>query len=69
MQNSIVVFTFSVFNQKYPFWANLVQKKNKIVSFKYEEFNGDVHFFFFQLDITFFKICSKKLKLFVEAEI
>ena len=26
MQNSIVVFTFSVFDRKYLFWANLVQK-------------------------------------------
>ena len=26
MQNSMVVFTFSVFERKYPFWANLFQK-------------------------------------------
>ena len=26
LQNSIVKFTFSVFNGKYPFWASLVQK-------------------------------------------
>ena len=26
MQNSIAMFSFSVFDQKYPFWANLVQK-------------------------------------------
>ena len=32
MQNSMVMFTFSVFYQKYPFWVNLVQKI-KIVSF------------------------------------
>ena len=31
IQNSIVVFTFSVFDRKYPFWANLV-KKVKIFS-------------------------------------
>ena len=31
MQNSMVVFTFSVLDWKYPFWANLVQKI-KIVS-------------------------------------
>ena len=31
MQNSFVVFTFSVFDQKHTFWANLVQKI-KIVS-------------------------------------
>ena len=26
MQNWMVMFTFSKFNQKYPFWANLVPK-------------------------------------------
>ena len=26
MQSSLVVLTFSVFDQRYPFWANLVQK-------------------------------------------
>ena len=26
MQNSVVMFTFSVFDWKCPFWANLVQK-------------------------------------------
>ena len=26
MQNSVVTFTFPVFDQKYPFWANLTQK-------------------------------------------
>ena len=26
MQNSMMVFTFSVFDQKYHFWANLIQK-------------------------------------------
>ena len=26
MQNSMVVFTFAALDQKYPFWANLVQK-------------------------------------------
>ena len=31
MQNSMVMFTFSVFDQEYAFWANLVQKI-KIVS-------------------------------------
>ena len=31
MQNLVVLFTFSVFDWKYPFWANLVQKI-KIVS-------------------------------------
>ena len=31
MQNSMVLFTFSVFDWKYPFWANFVQKI-KIIS-------------------------------------
>ena len=31
MQNSMVIFTFSVFDRKYSFWANLVQKV-KIIS-------------------------------------
>ena len=26
MQNSMVIFTFSAFDRKYPFWENLVQK-------------------------------------------
>ena len=53
MQNSVVMFTFSVLDWKYPFWASLVQKI-KIASFswnlvldyfKYVKFNGDVLFF------------------------
>ena len=31
MKNSVVVFTFSVLDRKYPFWANFILK-NKIVS-------------------------------------
>ena len=33
MQNSMVVFTFSVLDRKHPFWENMVQKI-KIVSLK-----------------------------------
>ena len=33
MQNSLMMFTFFVFDRKYPFWANLVQKM-KIVSLR-----------------------------------
>ena len=33
-QNSMVLFTFSVFNREYPFWVSLVQKL-KIVSFSW----------------------------------
>ena len=25
MQNSVLMFTFSIFDRKYPFWANLLQ--------------------------------------------
>ena len=36
MQNSMVVFTFSVLGRKYPFWANLVEKvKNCQFKLKY----------------------------------
>ena len=34
MQNSMAVFTFSVLDQKYPFWPNLIQKV-KIVLFRW----------------------------------
>ena len=34
MQNSMVMFTFSVFDRKYPYWANLVQKV-KIISWSW----------------------------------
>ena len=32
MQNSMMMFTFSVFIRKSPIWANLIQKNNNIVS-------------------------------------
>ena len=30
MQNSMAMFTFSVLDQKNPFWTNLVKKKSKL---------------------------------------
>ena len=30
IQNSIMMFTFSFFNQKYPFWADLIQKVKNV---------------------------------------
>ena len=51
----------SVFDWKYLFWLNLVQKL-KMISLswnsipgriQYAEFHGDVHFFCFRLEITF----------------
>ena len=50
MQNSMVKFTFSVFDGKYCFWVNFVPKL-KIVCLKWNlvpniaEFKGDFHFF------------------------
>ena len=56
MQNSMVVFTFSVFDQKYPFWINFVQKV-KLVSlrwnFEYAEFNECDYFFCFWSTLLF----------------
>ena len=58
MQNSVVVFSFSVLDRKNPFWANLVQKI-KIVSLSWNlvprlirilEFNGELHCFCFLLE-------------------
>ena len=62
MQNSMVMFTFSVLDQEYAFWANLVQKI-KIVSSRWNStlkliqickihiHIGDVHFFRFRSEI------------------
>ena len=63
MDNSVVVFSFSVLEQQYPFWTNLVQtyaslSLNLVPSlFEYAQFNDSVHllppfhrnfFFFFE---------------------
>ena len=56
----------------YPdFWANLVQNEIWYLDyFEYTEFNSDVPFFYFNLEIPFFgQIFSKKLKLPIQAEI
>ena len=37
MQNSMVVFTFSVSDWKYDFWENLVQKLNTTSKYPYSE--------------------------------
>ena len=76
MQNSMVMFTFSVFDGKCPFWANLILKLdivrlswNLLPSwFEYTAFNRDVHLFFFWPKIPFFskldpESCQFKLKL------
>ena len=65
---------FLLFDWKYPFWANLVQKI-KIVSiaviwyldeFEHGEFNGDALFFLVSAGNTLFgRIWSKKSKLLI----
>ena len=61
MQNSMLMLAFSVLDQKYCLWANLVQKI-KIVILNWNlvlrliwiaEFNGDAHFFCFGPEILF----------------
>ena len=53
MQNSMVIFNCSVFENKYSSWANLVQKikicpfKQKFGTFEFSELNDDVYFFHF----------------------
>ena len=56
----MVLFTFSVVDQKYSVWANLVPKFKILYNefwyldlFKYAEFNGNVHFFWFRPEILF----------------
>ena len=78
MQNSIVMFTFSVFDWKYPFWANLVQKV-KIISWSWNlvptlirtcRIQWWCSFFLFLIGNTLFgQIWSKKSKLPVKVEI
>ena len=76
MQNLMVVFTFSVLDQKNPFWANLVQKFKFVQNiwykdyFQYAEFSGGVNFMCFKLEIPFLgkfgeknQNCQFKLKI------
>ena len=65
MQNLIVMFTSSIFAQKCPFWAKLVQKIKIVMfslkfgtlhQFEYAEFNCEVYFLFFRLEtFSFFE--------------
>ena len=48
MQNSLVMFTYSAFDQKYPLWANLVGEKNKIVSLNCSLISTLIWIFIFQ---------------------
>ena len=73
MQNSMVMFIFSVFDWKYPFWANLAQKV-KIISWSWNFVPRliricRIHWccsrFLFSTGNTLFgQICSKKIKIF-----
>ena len=77
MQNSIMMFTLSVFDRKYPFLANLVQKV-KIISWNWNLVPTLIWicliqcwcsiFLFLIGNMLFGQICSKKLKLSVQGE-
>ena len=71
MENSMVVFAFSVLVRKHPLWANLSQKI-KIVSLswnllprliEYVEFNGYIHFFYFRTETPFLGKLVQKINL------
>ena len=77
MQNSMVMFTFSVFDRKYPFWGNWVQKVN-IISWSWNlvlrliqicRIQWWCSLFLFLIENTYFgQIWCKKLKLSVQGE-
>ena len=64
-------FTFFVFDRKYPFWINLIQK-TKMISLssdlvpklihKYTKANGGVDFFWFRREIPFLGKFGSKIK-------
>ena len=78
MQNSMVMFKFFVFDWKYPFWANLIQKV-KIISWSLNLVARLIRiciiqwccslFWFLSGNALFGQIWFKKLKLSVETEI
>ena len=57
----MVMFSFLTLDQEYPFWVNLVEKIGIVFSsqsfgsklIEYSEFNGEVKFFSFTLEIPF----------------
>ena len=77
MQNLMDLFTFSLFDWKYCFWANLVQKV-KITSWSWNLVPRLIRIFRIQWwsslfvfligNTLFEQICSKKLKLLVQGE-
>ena len=71
MQNSMVMFTFLVFDPKYLFWK-IWSKKSKLSVegktwylnyFEYAEFNGHVHFFVFGRKYPFWANLVQKIKV------
>ena len=59
VQNSVVMFTFSVFNWNYPFWANLVQKI-KIVSLSWNLVPKLIRKYRIQWHCSFFFVLVRK---------
>ena len=78
VQNLMVVLTFSVFDQEYTFWANLVQKIETVSLSRNlvprliricRSQRWSLLFLFWTRNILFKKIWSKKSKLSVSAKI
>ena len=68
MQKSVAIFTFSVWERKYPFWTNLV-RKIKIVTLSWSlksrllricKFNDNVQFCSFWPEMSFWSKFGKK---------
>ena len=73
----MVIFTFSVFDHRYSFWANLVQKI-KIVSLSLNlvprliricRIHGHVHFFSLRLGIPFLGKFGSKIQDFLDGNL
>ena len=71
-QNSVMLFTFFIFDQKCSFWGNLVQnvKIAYVDQFEYAEFNDALHVFGLRPEIHFLgqfrpknQYCQLKVKL------
>ena len=62
-------FAFSALDRKHPFWANWSKKVKLLVKVKicylekYAEFNGNVHFLFYGLEILFSANSVQKINI------
>ena len=67
MQNSMLMLTFFIFDQKYRFLSKFAPKNQNC---QYAGFNDDIYFTAFVWKYSFWKnlICSEKSKLFVKGE-